>query len=210
MSGDNSNDLHRGSFLSKAFGFISFVFLCLSGITLMSKIETYDPISKQIVSSETPWRMAILWFALSLIMSYIAYRFAGGRRNLVIWKDKDLYELLNYAATSGQAKIGFHAPRSQKQLLDKFDSVGIKMKSSGDIRQFIRDTVVMNRRAFDVLREDMCIQMIHKGEVWFWDGYGNRKDAQQFHNSEIIFDLSQSIDHIFTRVLEGLSEKENQ
>lgn len=204
----NKSDLFGGSLLSKILGLSSLIFLIFTFITLMSRMETYDITSKEVVSSEIPWKIAILWFVLSGITGYIAYRLAGGRKNPTIWKDKDLYELLKYAALSGQARIGFHSLRDQSLLLVKLESIGIKKELSEDTRQFIRDKVVMDRRVFDICRDNMIIQMIHKGKEWFWDGYGKRKTVQYFHEAEIIFDLKSSIDYIFFEVLEGLKEVE--
>lgn len=51
--------------------------------------------------------------------------------------------------------------------------------------------------------------MIHDGKEWFWDGYGNKKTAQYFHEAEIIFDLKSSVDYIFPEVLEGFKYAEN-
>ena len=87
----NKSDLFGRSLLSKILGLSSFIFLILTVITLMSRMETYDLTSKEVVSSEIPWKIAILWFVLSGITGYIAYRLAGGKKNPTIWKDKDLY-----------------------------------------------------------------------------------------------------------------------
>ena len=89
MSKINGNNLFKGNRLSKFLFTLSFIFLCLAGITLISRIETYDLISKKIISSEIPWKIAILWFVLSLIAGYISYRLARGRQNI----EKELEEM---------------------------------------------------------------------------------------------------------------------
>ena len=208
MSKIDGSGLFGGNLWSKFLFFLSFIFLCLAGITLISKIQTYDPVSKEIVSSETLWRIAILWFILSFITGYIAYRLAGGRQNPTIWKDKDLYDLLKHTALSGKARIGFHTLRDQKLLLNKLESIGLRKGPSEDVRQFIRDKIVVNRRAFDICRDNIIIQMIHSGKEWFWDGYGNKRTAQYFHEAEIIFDFKSSVDYMFCEVLEDLKEAE--
>lgn len=214
MAKSNGRDLFQGNKWSKFLFFLSFIFLCLSGVTLISKIETYVPVSKRIVSSETPWKIAILWFALSLVTGYIAYRLAEGRQNPTIWEGiwegKELYDLLKNAVMLGQAKIGFHSLRHQKLLLAKLKSIGIKKGVFEDTRQFIRDKIVTNPRAFDILRDHILIQMNHKGKVWFWDGCGNKKTAQYFHEAEIIFDLESSLDYMFAEVLEGLRAENSE
>jgi len=204
MSKINSSDLFGGNLLSKFLYFLSFIFLCLAGIALLSKIQTYDPASKEIISSETPWKIAILLFIPSVITGYIAYRLAGGKRNPAIWKDKALYDLLKHAFLIGEARIGFHEFRDQSILLSKMESIGVKNESSESPSQFIRDKIVMDRKVFDICRDDIIIQMIHKGKVWFWDGYGKKRTAQHFHRAEIIFDLKSSSDYIFSEVLEGI------
>jgi hypothetical protein len=212
MPKSNSSDLFGGNFWSKLLFLCSFLFLCLTGITLMSKMQTYDPISKEILSSETPWKTAVLLFILALVTGFIAYRLAGGKRNPAIWEGKDLYDLLKHTALSGHAKIGFHSLRDQNLLLSKLESIGIRKKLSQDIRQFIRDKIVTDRRAFDICRDNIVIQMIHNGKEWFWDGYGNKTTAQFFNEAEIIFDLNSSVDYIFSEAFEGLKaepSKEN-
>jgi len=202
----NGNNLFGGNWLSKSLFVLSLIFLCLTVITFMSKIQIYDPVSKEIISSETPWKIAILWLTLSFITAIIAYRLAGGKRNPTIWKGKDLYELIKHATLSGEAKIGFHSLRDQRLLLAKLESIGIKKRPSEDIRQFIRNKIVIDRRAFDICQDDTIIQMIHNGKEWFWDGYGHKKTAQYFHEAEIIFDIKSSADYMFLEVLEGLKK----
>lgn len=210
MSKANKNDLFGGSLWSKVLFILSFILLFLTVITLMSKIETYDPVSKEIVSSKTPWKIAILLFIISFVTSYIAYRLAGEKKNPAIWKGKDLYDLIKHVSMSGQAKIGFHSLRDQGLLLIKLESIGMKKKPVEDARQFIRDKVVMDRRAFDICRENIIIKMIYNGREWFWDGYGEKQTAQYFHKAEIIFDLNSSVNYIFSNVLEGLGAENSE
>lgn len=204
MSKANDGDLFRGSSWSKLLGFLSIIFLLLTGVTLISRIDTYDPVSKKIISSEIPWKIAILWFALSFVTGVIAYRLAGRRRNPAIWKGGDLYELIKHATLSGEAKIGFHSLRDQGLLLVKLESIGIIKKPSEDVRQFIRNKIVMDRRAFDILRDHVIIELVHGGREWFWDGYGRQRAAQYFHEAEIIFNIGSSVGYMFFEVLEGL------
>ncbi|MBI4823785.1 MAG: hypothetical protein HY805_06110 [Nitrospirae bacterium] len=137
MSKIKGSDFFGGNRWSKFLAFLSFIFLCLTGITLISKIQTYDPISQEIISSEIPWKIAILLFALSLITGYISYRLAGGRRNPAIWKDADLYSLLVHTEAVRECRIGFHALRDQKLIIDKLKSIGLTKRPSKDTRQFI-------------------------------------------------------------------------
>lgn len=191
MSTTNENNLYeltRGSLLTKAL-FILHWSLLIFAVFLF------------IIGR---WKLGIPTIGIALLFAYISYRLAGGRRNPAIWKDEDLYDLLRHVALSGQAKIGFHSLRGQNLLLAKLESIGIRKKPSQDTRQFIRDKVVKERRAFDICRDDIIIQMIHNGKEWFWDGYGNKKTAQYFHKAEIIFDLKSSANYIFSEALEGL------
>lgn len=73
--------IYRGNKWSKFCGILSFIFLCLGGITLVSKVHIYDILSKEIISSETPWKIAIIFLVLSIVLAYISYRLAGGKRN---------------------------------------------------------------------------------------------------------------------------------
>jgi len=123
-------------------------------------------------------------------------------------QSRDLYRALKDAVLSGKARIGFHRFRNQQVLLDKLSLIGIKKKFLQNTCNFIQEQIVANPQALDVLRGEICIQMIHKGREWFWDGYGNRKTAQYFHETEIIFDLESSAYSMFSEVLEGLKEDE--
>lgn len=177
--------------MSKAFGFASFVLLIFGVLQLIT----------------LNWILGVLGVVLSIVTAFIGYRLTGERRNPAIWRDKDLYDLLKHAALSGQARIGLHSLRDHKVLLDKLESIGIRKRPSENVRQFIREKVVRDRRAFDILRDDIIIQIIHNGKEWFWDGYGNKRTAQYFHKAEIIFDLKQSLYYIFSEVFEGLGTK---
>jgi hypothetical protein len=75
------DDPSGGSRWSKILYAISLIALILAVVNLCSKVNTYDPVSKVVVSSETPWTMVILCFVIAIIASYISYRIAGGRNN---------------------------------------------------------------------------------------------------------------------------------
>jgi hypothetical protein len=157
-----------------------------------------------VLASKTPWKIASIFFFAGIITGYVSYRLDVGRRNPAIWKDKDIPSLLRHAALSGCAKIGFHSLRGQNSLLTQLESVGITKQPSEDIRDFLREKVVNDRKAFETLRGHIMIEMIHNGKQWFWDGHGNRKTAQFFHEAEIIVDLKSTADYMFSHVLEGL------
>jgi hypothetical protein len=210
MSKIGDNNLFGGNWRSKFLFVLSFIFLCLAVVILVSKIQIYDPVSKEITSSETPWKIVILFFLFSSIAGYVAYRFAGGRKNPSTWKDENLHKLLRHTVLSGQAKIGLHTLRDQKLLLKKLKSIGLEKKWSEDPRQFIREKVIKDPEAFNVLRDDVIIKMIHNRKEWFWDGHGNKKTAQCFHEAEIIFDIKSLADYMFSEVLEGLKNEKQK
>lgn len=191
---DYWDKLWGGSFLSKAFFilhwivFISAVLLFITG----------------------HWKLGILAVIIALAMVFTSYRLAGGRRNPIIWEGEDLYDRLKHVYLSGDSKIGFHSLRDQKPLLDKIESIGIRKKPSEDIRQFIIEKCISNRKVFDILRDNIIIQMVHEGKEWYWDGYGNKTTAQYLYEAEIIFDLKPSVDYIFSEVLEGLKPKKSK
>lgn len=121
----------------------------------------------------------------------------------------ELFHALKDAALSKKTKIGFHLFRNQQILLDMLSTVGIKKRFWQNTRDFIREQIITKPQVYDVLCSKICIQMNHKGEVWFWDGYGHKKSGQHYHESEIIFDLSSDIYVMFSGVLEGLKENDN-
>jgi len=195
MSTTNDNELDElsgGSFLSKIlFVFHWFVFIVAILLFIVGR-----------------WKLGIITVGIGLLMIFISYRIAGGRRNLGIWKDKDLYELLKHAFLTGDVRIGFHTTGDEKFLLAELESIGLTKEPSEDTRQFISDKIVDRRQVFDTLRDHIIIQMIHKGEVWFWDGYGKKKTAQYSHKAKIIFDLKSSANYIFFEVLEDLRSED--
>lgn len=155
------------------------------------------------------WEFGLPTIVIALFLAYISYRSAGGKRNPDIWKGKDLYERLKYAAYITNAQIGFHSFRDQGQLLDKLGKIGIRKKTNEKTRQFIRDKIVDNRQAFNILREDVIIQMVHNNKELFWDGFGKKTSAQLFYKAEVIFNLKSSIDYAFYGVLEGLEKRDS-
>jgi len=193
MSDTNNNQLNKGfggNVIAKfLFGFhwILFVFAILLFILGL-------------------WKIGIAIVIIAISISIISYRLAGGKRNPFIWKDKNLYDLLKHAALTGKAKIGFHSLRDQNGLLNKLKSIGIEKKENDDVRSFIRNTIVKNGEAFNVLRDNIIIQTIHDGKEWFWDGYGNQKPVDFFHEAEIIFNLNSSANYMFVDVLQGLKK----
>lgn len=199
-----------GRLLSKVLFGISFVLLCLSGVTFLSKIEDYDLVSQQVVSSKTPWEVAVSLLFFSIVLGWISYRLAGGKRNPTIWADMDLYTLLKHVVLSGDARIGFHMLRDQQPLASTLESLGIVKNPNVNTRDFIREEIIRNPKAFEALRDKILINMIHNGEDNFWDGYGKKKTAAFFHEAEILFDLKSSCDYMFNKTLEGLSEEKKR
>ena len=187
MSRTNNGGLYRGRLLSKALGLISFLLLIFGAFQLIT----------------LRWIPGIPGVVLSIITAFISYRLAGGWRNPAIWKDKDLYDLLKYLVINvRKAKIGFHSFRDQKPLLVKLESIGVMEKPSEDIRQFIRNKIITDREAFDACRDYIIVETVYDDKEYFWDGYGNRKAAQYFHESEIIFNIDPSVSSILVGLLE--------
>jgi hypothetical protein len=118
-----------------------------------------------------------------------------------------LFEAINSSAKNNLLKIGLHRFRDHKNVLHVLKSIGYKKPFFEDVRQFIRDTVTNNEEAFNSLRDIICIEAIHKGKVWFWNGHGDVCDGQQFHRSEIIYDLGTNIEP-FINILKDLNEQQ--
>jgi len=154
------------------------------------------------------WKFGLLFLGLAGVSIFFSYRLAGGRQNPIIWEDKSLYEVFRNAVDSGEAKIGFHSLRDQKSLLTNLESAGIKKSPFKDTRQFLRDKIADDPRAFQICQNNMIIQMIHEGKQFFWDGYGKQRDMQYFHEAEIIVDLKSAAYNMFRNVLEGLTQGE--
>lgn len=178
----------KGSFLSKNF-FIFHFFVLIFAISLI------------IIGN---WELGLFIIVMATLIAYLSYRLAGGKQNPIIWEDKDLYILLRDALSTGKAKIGFHSFRDQKILLNKIEEIGMINRSHITNRHFIRDIILKNQKAFDVLRDDIIIQMIHNGKQKCWDGYGHKKDLQYFHKAEIIIDVESRANYMFLNVLDGL------
>ena len=198
-----------GRLLSKVLFAFSFILLCLSGAMFLSKIEDYDLISKQVISSRTPWGSAVALLCLGIATGWISYRLAGGKRNPTIWADMNLYTLLKHAALSGNARIGFHTLRDQQLLISKLESFGFVKSPGANTRDFIRQEIIKHPKAFEALRDKILIEMIHNGEENFWDGYGKKKTAAFFHEAEILFDIEPSCDYMFYKALEGFAGEKN-
>lgn len=207
MSKTDDKDFYAGSLWSKVLGFLSCTLLILSGVFLISEVVTYNPISKETVSSRTPWEIVILLFVVGVVTAYVAYRFAGGSKNPAIWKDMSLYELLKYLVLSGQARVGLHRFRDQGLLLTHLESVGIQKGPAEDVGNFVRNKIIKDRKAFNILQKDIVIKMIHNGEERFWDGYGKKQPAQFFIKAEIILDVRSEAHYMLSEVLEGLVTK---
>ena len=186
-----SDGLYRGNSLSKILGLASVIPLVF-GITRLIALN---------------WVLAISGIVLHIAMVYISYRLASGRRNPVIWEGRDLYDLL-HAMMPNKLRIGFHSSRDQRPLLDRLESVGIVKAPYEDSRSFIRDKVLMDRRAFDICRDYIIAQTVYNGKEHFWDGYGNRRTAQYFHEAEIIFSIDPSVGSILVEAL-GNPEREH-
>ncbi len=199
-----------GSLLSKSLFGVSFLLLCLSGVMFLSKIEDYDPISKQVISSKTPWGSVLILLFLGIVIGWISYHLAGGKRNPTIWAEMNLYALLKHAALSGDARIGFHMLRDQQSLMSKLESFGFTKSPYANTRDFIREEIIKNPKAFEALRDKILIEIIHNGEENFWDGYGKKRTAAFFHEAEILFDLNSSCDYMFNEILEGLTEEKKR
>lgn len=150
------------------------------------------------------WSIGIFSLIAALIAFCISYCLVGGRTDPEIWKNKSLFDLLRHATLTGEAIMGFHSPRDQKEILVSLASIGIRVKSSENARKFIRDNLISNCQAFYVLRDYIIIQTIHNDKECFWDGYGNKSDVQFFHKAEIIFDLKPTAYYMFSKVLKDL------
>jgi hypothetical protein len=191
--------------LSKLLFVLSwFILLCLL-LSAFWRIQDYDK-DGTLVSARWPWELTLVCFILWLCTLYLSYRLAGGRRNPVIWKNKSLFQVLKNACHCGEARIGFHSFRNQKNLLAQLSSIGIKKPPSKMVRQFLTEKIVEDPRAFEICQRWIVFEMIHQGREMFWDGYGNQKDRDHFHVAEIIVDLKSSGSHRFKNLLKGLCD----
>ena len=116
-----------------------------------------------------------------------------------------LFDAINSSSKKDLLKIGLHRFRDHKNVLQALKNIGYKKPFFKDVRQFIRNTVTNNEEAFNELRDIICIEANHKGKVWFWNGYGGICNGQQFHRSEIIYDLGRNTE-LFIGLLQGLED----
>jgi len=121
--------------------------------------------------------------------------------------EKDIYDLIRDMMSSGEIKIGFHRFRNQIPLLNRLRSIGIKKRFYENTRQFVRRKITDSRSAFDVCRDLIIVQTIHSGREHFWDGHGNIRPRRDWHEADIIINVSPSIGSIFIDTF-GASELE--
>ncbi|MBN2272059.1 MAG: hypothetical protein JXN61_15705 [Sedimentisphaerales bacterium] len=207
---DDLKEQLGGSRLSKFFFFASwFILLCVP-LSFFWRVADYDPQSGAVVSSRWMWEGTVACAIAWLCTAYLSYRLAGGRYNPIIWEGKSLFGLLKNAFESGEARIGFHSLRDQRNLLTELSSAGIRKGAFKDTRQFLREEITNDPPAFEICRDFIVFQMIHQGREMFWNGYGKEKDVQFFYEAEIIVDLKSSTYCMFRDVLEGLTEKNHE
>lgn len=115
-----------------------------------------------------------------------------------------LYVAFRQAVDSNGVQIGFHRSRDQLGVLTNLSSLGFKKPWFGDARAFLRRVLHEHPSAFDACRNEMVIQMNHRGEVWFWDGFGQRQTVESFWKAEIILDFSSSMAPHLKGLLQGL------
>jgi hypothetical protein len=128
-----------GSRLSKfLYSASMWILICLA-VSFFAQFDAFD--RGTIVSSRWAWEVTVACAIAWLCTAVLAYRLAGGRRNPFIWEDLSLFELLKYAWESGDARIGFHSLRDQKNLLTDLSSAGIKKGPFKDTRQFLRGKI---------------------------------------------------------------------
>lgn len=178
--------IYSGNRFSKLFGTISFLSLI---------IAIYLFIVTQFI-------LAVIAIIIAVFSALIGYRLSGSSENLALYSDFDLFDLIAYSVNSGNAKIGFHSTRSQDRVIAALENISISIDLENDPRQEIRTHLTKERRAFDVCRKMMAIQFIHGGKEHFFNGFGQRKTVQFFHEAEIIIDIQSKTKAIITRLME--------
>jgi hypothetical protein len=157
------------------------------------------------------WKLGILSIIISGFFVYLSYRFDKGILSFTLlrdyWPKKDLYECLSYAAKVRKAKIGFSRYGNQEPYLNRLELIGLKKKPNEDIRQFIMKAIVTDRKAFDILRNNIIIETFYKDKIWFWDGYGKMMSPSNYEDA-IHFAINQDILPLFTKKLEGLETED--
>jgi membrane protease YdiL (CAAX protease family) len=157
------------------------------------------------------WQLGILSIIIAGLFVYLSYRFDKGILSPILlrdyWPRKDLYECLSYVVTSRKAQISFSRYENQKPYLNRLELIGLKKKPNEDIRQFIMKAIVTDRKAFDILRNNIIIKTFYKNKFWFWDGYGKMVPPGNYEDA-IYFAINQDILPIFTKKLEGLETED--
>jgi len=157
------------------------------------------------------WQLGILSIIIAGLFVYLSYRFDKGILSPILlrdyWPRKDLYECLSHVVTSRKAQIDFSRYGNQKPYLNRLELIGLKKKPNEDIRQFIMKAIVTDRKAFDILRNNIIIKTFYKNKFWFWDGYGKMVPPGNYEDA-IHFAINQDILPIFTKKLEGLETED--
>lgn len=186
----NHDILYQGSTASKFFGAVSFIFLVL-GIGVFFAGH---------------WLLSIACVATSIGTGFVSYKLSGARENPQLYAKLDLFGVVAYGVQSANARIGFHSPRSQDEIVRRLEAVGFPL-SSRDVRQEIRRLIVKYRRAFDACRDLMVIQAVHGGRQLFWDGFGNSKPVEWFYEAQIIIDIQSTTQALINRLLELVGDE---
>jgi len=183
------DSLYQGSQTSKFFGGLSFILLLIGVGVLVGG----------------HWLIAIVCIVVGITAGFVGYKLSGGRENPQLYSNLDLFGLVDYAVRSGNARIGFHSMRNQESIISVLQTAGISFPST-DIRQEIRKLITKDRRAFEACRDLMVIQTVHGGREYFWNGFGEPKPVQWFHEAEIIIDIQSNTKALINRLFELVSQ----
>ncbi|MCY3884108.1 MAG: hypothetical protein OXG24_04245 [Gammaproteobacteria bacterium] len=93
---------------------------------------------------------------------------------------------------SGNSQIGFHRMRSQDILMSRLHRCGVKQWLVLNRRQWLRDSIVMDPRAFRAVVDLVCIHGIFEGKELMWNAIGLKESAQFYLSSEVLLDLGRA------------------
>lgn len=148
------------------------------------------------------WPYTILLVSTGMILSYVAYKKAGGKENPALYENEDIFELIKYGVKSDQVKIGFHSLRNQSKVLEIFSSLGCQIKNN-DVRNEICRLIINKRDAFLACQELIVIQTYIDGKEFICNGLGEKKNAGFVLEAEIILNANGSTD-AYKKVLVSL------
>lgn len=104
----------------------------------------------------------------------------------------NIHAFLLSEVTAGRARIGFHGLGDQASVLHRLDQIGIRKSFFKNLRQFLRDSIAVNLSAFRSVIDLICVHGVLNGKEIFWNGVGQRSDAQLQFRSEVLFEIAQA------------------